>query len=154
MSPNPFRYPEECPVYQEEYRKTSYVPAVIKTSYGLQIVSPDTPYVAAIGLNKLYFIDTRFDILTAQHIKNQIERASIPVPNEYTAIDEITTKAERKNRVTGETTFVFDPIYARALFAKGINKRNPYAELPEYEPSRDSMVEYDLEKIAGGANAA
>ncbi|KAJ6003269.1 hypothetical protein N7451_005816 [Penicillium sp. IBT 35674x] len=151
---NPFRPCEGAPVYQEEYRNSSYVPTVIATSYGFQIVAPDTPYVAATGLNSLYFIDTRLDHATAQHIKNHIEKATIPIPDEYAAIDEITATAERKNCKTGETTFVFDPAYARVMFAKGINKRNPELKLPEYEPAGDWVVAYDLDEITGDGAAS
>ncbi|KAJ5796080.1 uncharacterized protein N7518_004620 [Penicillium psychrosexuale] len=133
---NPFRPCEGSPTFQEEYRG-SYVPAVINTGHGLQVVAPDTPYVAAAGKDKLYFIDTRFDAETAKHVKEQIEKATVPNPEEYIAIDEISATAEIKNSVTGETTFVFDPSYARVLFAKGINRRNPELKLPEHEPAGD-----------------
>lgn len=137
------------PTYQEQYRSSSYVPSFIKTPRGFQIIAPDTPYVAAAGRNQLYFIDTRFDDDSAQHIKNQIERASIPVPDEYFAIDEITATAEIKNFKTGETTFVFDPPYARVLFAEGMNKANPELKLPEHEPAGDWLVTYNLDEIIG-----
>ncbi|KAJ5131879.1 hypothetical protein N7448_006037 [Penicillium atrosanguineum] len=135
---NPFRPCEGSPTFQEEYRG-NYVPTVIKTGNGLQVVAPDTPYVAAAGPDKLYFIDTRFDAETAKHVKEQIERATVPKPEEYIAIDEISATAELKNSVTGETTFV-------VLFAKGINRRNPELKLPEHEPAGDWLVTYDLEK--------
>ncbi|KAJ5889314.1 ankyrin repeat-containing protein [Penicillium tannophilum] len=151
---NPFRPCEGSPTYQEEYWNSTYVPTIIETSYGFQIVAPNTPFVAATGLNSLYFIDTRLDHDTAQHIKNQIERATIPIPDEYTAIDEIAATAERKNRKTGETTFVFDPVFARVMFARGINKRNPEIKLPEYGPAGDWLVAYDLDEITGKMNAA
>ncbi|KAJ5592536.1 hypothetical protein N7537_009440 [Penicillium hordei] len=128
------------------FRPGSYVPAVIKTGHGLQVVAPDTPYVAAAGPDKLYFIDTRFDSKTAKHVKEQIEKATIPNPEEYIAIDEISATAELKNSVTGETRFVFDPTYARVLFAKGINRHNPELKLPEHEPAGDWLVTYNLEK--------
>jgi hypothetical protein len=132
------------PTFQEEYRG-SYVPKVIETEYGLQIVAPDTPYVAVAGPDKLYFIDTRLDAETAKHVKEQIEKASVPKPEEYIAIDEILATAEVKNSVTGETTFVFDPSYARVLFAKGMNRHNPELKLPEPEPAGDWLVTYDLQ---------
>ncbi|GAQ09150.1 hypothetical protein ALT_6471 [Aspergillus lentulus] len=143
---NPFRPCEGSPIFQEEYRG-SYVPKVIETGYGLQVVAPDTPYVAAAGPDKLYFIDTRFDRETAKHVKQQIEKATVPNPEEYIAIDEISATAEIKNSVTGETTFVFDPPYARVLFAKGMNRRNPELKLPEHEPAGDWLVTYDLDNI-------
>jgi hypothetical protein len=52
--------------------------------------------------------------------------------------------AEIRNAKTGETVFVFDSAYARVLFAKGINKRNPEIRLPELEPLGDWDVTYDL----------
>ncbi|OOF98423.1 hypothetical protein ASPCADRAFT_205659 [Aspergillus carbonarius ITEM 5010] len=143
---NPFRPCEGSPIFQEEYRG-SYIPNVVKTEYGLQVVAPDTPYVAAAGPNKLYFLDTRFDTQTAKHLKEQIEKATVPNPDEYIAIDEVSATAELKNAVTGETTFVFDPSYARVLFAKGINRKNPETKLPEHEPAGDWLVTYDLEDI-------
>lgn len=143
---NPFRPCEGSPTFQEEYRG-SYTPKVIETGHGLQIMAPETPYVAAAGQNKLYFIDTRFDPETARHVKEQIERATVSNPEEYISIDEISATAERKNSITGETTFVFDPPYARVLFAKGINKRNPEIKLPEHEPAGDRLVTYDLGNI-------
>ncbi|KAJ5960353.1 uncharacterized protein N7479_007503 [Penicillium vulpinum] len=133
---NPFRPCEGSPTFQEEYRG-NYVPKVIETGHGLQVAAPDTPYVAAAGPDKLYFIDTRFDIETAKHIKEQIEKATIPNPEEYVAIDEVLATAELKNSVTGETTFV-------VLFAKGMNRHNPELKLPEHEPAGDWLVTYDL----------
>ncbi|KAF7556643.1 hypothetical protein G7Z17_g1286 [Cylindrodendrum hubeiense] len=141
---NPFRPCEGSPTFQEEYRD-NYVPKVIDAWHGLQVVAPDTPYVAAAGQNHLYFIDTRFDPETAQHVKEQIERASVPGgPDEVINIDEISATAEVKNTLTGETVFVFDPPYARVLFARGINKRNPKLKLPEHEPAGDWLVTYDI----------
>ncbi|KAJ5704212.1 hypothetical protein N7493_011350 [Penicillium malachiteum] len=142
-----FEQSEGSPTYQEEYRNDSYVPNFMETPFGYQIVAPASPYVAAAGRNHLYFIDTRYDDASAQHIKNQIERASIPIPNEYTAIDEITATAEIRNGKTGETTFVFDPAYARVFFAKGINKRNPDIKLSEHESVGNWLVAYDVDKI-------
>ncbi|OJJ76900.1 hypothetical protein ASPBRDRAFT_36075 [Aspergillus brasiliensis CBS 101740] len=144
---NPFRPCCGSPTFQEEYRNSNYIPEVIETALGRQIVAPDTPYVAAAGPNALYFIDTRFDPETAQHIKLQIEKASVPQPDEYIAIDEIEVTAEVKNRTTGETTFVFDPVYVRVLFARGINRHNPDIKLPEYGPAGDWLVTYDLDDI-------
>ncbi|KAJ5924248.1 hypothetical protein N7466_008435 [Penicillium verhagenii] len=149
MQLSAFQLCESSSVYQEEYRDSSYVPDVIETAYGFQIVAPDTPYVAAAGKDQLYFIDTCFNPDTAQRIKNQIERATIPAPDEYFAIDEISATAEVRNRKTGETTFVFDPPYARVFFAEGINKRNPELKLPEREPAGDGLVAYDLKDLAG-----
>lgn len=120
---NPFRPYEGSPTYQEEYRG-SYVPKAIDTWRGPQIVAPDTSYVAAAGKNHLYFIDTRFDAETARHVKEQIERALVVKADDYIAINEFLATVEVRNSVTGETTFMFDPAYARVLFAKGINKRN------------------------------
>ncbi|KAH6999720.1 hypothetical protein EDB80DRAFT_725218 [Ilyonectria destructans] len=135
------------PTFQEEYRG-SYVPKVIETGRGLQIVAPDTPYVAVAGRDQLYFIDTRFDPETAKHVKEQIERASVAGDDEFISIDEISATAEIKNYKTGETTFVFDPLYARVLFAKGMNKHNTELKLPEHEPAGDWLVTYDLDTIS------
>ena len=146
---NPFRPCEGPPIYQEEYRG-SYVPKVIKRNWGpqkLQVVAPDTPYVAVASRNALYFLDTRFDPETAKHIKEQIENASIPNPDEYTFIDEVFATAEIKNSKTNETTFVFDPVYLRVLFARGINKHNPELKLPEHDRTGDWLITYDLDKI-------
>ncbi|KAH7165328.1 hypothetical protein EDB81DRAFT_865463 [Dactylonectria macrodidyma] len=96
----------------------------------------DTLYVAAAGTNQLYFIDTRFDPETAQHIKEHIERATVPgEPDEVISIDEISATAEVRNTLTNETVFVSDPPYARVLFVAGINRLNPKLKLPEYEPA-------------------
>ncbi|GMF69668.1 unnamed protein product [Aspergillus oryzae] len=134
------------PTFQEEYRG-SYVPKVIDTGYGLQVVAPDTPYVAAAGPNKLYFIDTQFDPETVKHVKEQIEKATVPNPEEYVAIDDVSATAELKNSVTGETTFVLDPLYARVLFARGMNRHNPELKLPDHGAVGDWLVTYDLDNI-------
>ncbi|GKT42874.1 uncharacterized protein ColSpa_03055 [Colletotrichum spaethianum] len=139
-----FRPLEGSPTFQEEYRG-NYVPEFIEAWHGPQIVAPDTPYVAAVGRNQLYFLDTRLDPETAKHIKNQIEWAGVAVgPNDVIKIDEIEVTAEVQNTVTGETLFVFDPAYVRVFFAKGINKRNPAIKLPEPEPAGDWLVTYDI----------
>lgn len=144
MSVNPFRPFEGPPIYQEEYRG-NYAPKVIeKEITGLQVVAPDTPYVAATGTHSLYFIDTRFDPKTAQHIKEQIENATMADLDERIDIDEILITASRRNPTTGKTAFVFDPVYVRVLFAKGINRCNPEIKLPEYPFAGDWVVNYDL----------
>lgn len=139
---NPLSLCEGSATFQEKYRG-SYKPDFIEGEHGHQIVAPDTPYVAAVGQNKLYFIDTRFDTETARHIKIQIERATVASSDEYIYIDEVSATAERRNSSTGETTFAFDPPYARVIFARGMNKRNPELNLPEHEPSGDWLVTYD-----------
>jgi hypothetical protein len=116
---NPFRLCEGSSTYQEEYRG-NYIPKVIEREYGLQVVAPDTPYVAAAGRNALYFLDTRFDTETAKHIKEQIEKPTVQNLEEYISIDEA---------VTGETIFVFDPPYARVLLARAMNRHNPELKL-------------------------
>ncbi|GAM34219.1 hypothetical protein TCE0_015f01655 [Talaromyces pinophilus] len=131
-----FRLSEGGPTFLEEYRG-SYVPKTIETWYGLQVIAPDTQYVARAGPNQLYFIDTRFDNETASHVKEQIEKATTPKADEYFYIDEISATVEIRNSVTNETTFVFDPPYARVMFAETINKRNPKLNLPEHEPAGD-----------------
>ncbi|KAJ5668343.1 uncharacterized protein N7477_006913 [Penicillium maclennaniae] len=141
---SPFRPCEGSPTFQEEYWG-DYVPNVIETPFGRQVVAPDTPYVAAAGPDKLYFIDTRFDTETAKHIREQIEKATVPNPDEYVAIDEVLATAELRNSIIGETTFVFDPDYARMLFAKGMNKHDPELRLPEHELNGDWLVTYDLD---------
>ncbi|KAE8378271.1 hypothetical protein BDV26DRAFT_292368 [Aspergillus bertholletiae] len=120
---NPFRPCEGSPTFQEQCRGNC-VPNVIKTTYGLQVVAPDTPYVATAGPDKLYFIDTRFDAETAAQVKEQIRKATVPNPEEYVAINEVSATAELKHSVTGETTFVFDPAYARVLFAMNQYRSN------------------------------
>ncbi|KAF6802063.1 hypothetical protein CMUS01_15462 [Colletotrichum musicola] len=149
MALNPFRPCEGSPTYQEEYRG-NYVPKFVDAWNGPQILAPDTPYVAAAGRNQLYFLDTRLDPETASHIKKQIERAKVGAPEEVISIDEIEATAEVKNTATGETVFVFDPVYARVLFAKGINKRNPEIKLPEYELAGDWLVTHDVDASLAG----
>lgn len=139
-----FRLSEGEPTFLEEYRG-SYVPKTIETWYGLQVIAPDTPYVATAGPNQLYFIDTRFDSETASHVKEQIEKATTPKEDGYYfSIDGISATVEIKNSETNETTFVFDPPYARVIFAQAINGRNPELKLPEHEPAGDWLVTYDL----------
>ena len=150
MALNPFQPYGGSSTLQEEYRG-DYRPDFIETDFGRQIVAPDTPYVAAAGRNTLYFIDTRFDIEIARHVKKQLERAFIPKGEEYISIDEISATAEIRNLKTEETIFVFDPVYARVLFAKGINKRNPELGLPEYKIGGEWVVTYDLESISKGS---
>ncbi|KAH0430582.1 hypothetical protein CcaCcLH18_07741 [Colletotrichum camelliae] len=141
---NPFRPCEGPPIFQEEYRKSDFKPTFVDAWHGPQIVAPDTPYVAAVSKNTLYFIDTHFDPDTAKHIKAQIEWASVLVgAADVIKIDEIEVTAEVKDTATGETRFVFDPAYARVLFARGINRRNPALRLPEHERAGEWLVTYD-----------
>jgi len=110
-------------------------------------VAPDTPYVAAASANELYFIDTRLDNTTASRMKQNLESAALPRPEEYIFIDPIMVTAERRNHVTGETTFVFDPTYAKVLFGRAMKRRNPKLELPEYKPPGVALVAYDLDSL-------
>ncbi|GFP60642.1 hypothetical protein TASIC1_0037000100 [Trichoderma asperellum] len=117
---------------------------MIDSEFGRYVVAPDTPYVAASGRNSLYFIDTRHDAETAQHIKDQIERSARPHAGEIIHIDEVAATAECRDIATGNTTFVFDPPYARVIFAAGINRHNPDLKLPEHEPAGFWEVNYDV----------
>ena len=121
MSLNPLR-PFESP---RTFKKAFTYHKVLETGFGLQVVAPDTPYVAVAGLNKLYFIDTLFDPESAQHVKEKIENAAIPMSDTHIFIDEIVATAKVNNVVTGETRFVFDPTYARVLFGRVMNRRKP-----------------------------
>lgn len=114
------------------------------TSQNPLIQDMASPYVAAAGRNMLYFIDIRFDMETARHIKDQIERATVTRMDEYISIDEILATAKVVNAKTGMTTFVFDPPYARVLFARGINRQNPELKLPEHEIAGPWLISYDL----------
>lgn len=68
-------------------------------------------------------------------------------PSQYTFVDEVSATAGIKNSATNETTFVFDPLYARVLFARGMNMQNSELKLPEHERTGDWLVTYDLNKI-------
>ncbi|KAK2046788.1 hypothetical protein LZ31DRAFT_612713 [Colletotrichum somersetense] len=145
---NPFRPCEGSPTFQEEYR-TTYQSRFIDSWSSPQIVAPDTPYVDAVGRNRLYFLNTRFDPETSKHIKEQIERATIVGPCDVIKIDETTATAEVRNVQTNETLFVFDTPYARVRFAKGINRRSAALKFPEHEPSGDWLVTYDVSHSNG-----
>ena len=121
-----------------------YIPQVVEAWHGLQIIAPPTPYVAAAGKKKLYYIDIRYDPKIAQHLKSQIEPAFVSRPDEYISIDESTATAEVKNSISGEIVFTFDPPYARVLFARGMNRHKPDLNLPEYGLAGDWVVTYDL----------
>ncbi|KAG9257631.1 uncharacterized protein F5Z01DRAFT_646558 [Emericellopsis atlantica] len=142
MVPNPFQACEGAATFQEEYRG-SFRPDFVQTSIGHQIVAPDSPYVAVAGQKQLYFLDTRHHPDTAAHIKNQIEKASVTKDDELIFIDEIEVTAEVRNGITGETTFVFDPPYARVIFAATFNRANPDLKLPVHGPPGDWRVEYE-----------
>ncbi|CAK7207246.1 hypothetical protein SEUCBS139899_010056 [Sporothrix eucalyptigena] len=140
---HPFRPCEGPPVYQKEYYLSSgYVPQFVDTPLGPQIVAPDTPYVAAGGRNKLFFIDTRFDAETARHIKKQVEMVAVPGQDLYLYVDDLTATAEVRNRAKSETVFHFDPVFARVFFAGMMNRGNVLLHLPEYGPAGDWLVKY------------
>lgn len=124
------------------------MPTFVETELGPQIVTPDTPYVAAAGRSRLYFIDTRFDAATAQHVKEQIELATVGEKDSCIYIDDITATAESRNKATGETV-AFDPVFARIFFARIMNKNNPSLSLPEPErgPVGDWLVTYNAEGV-------
>ncbi|CAK7216015.1 hypothetical protein SBRCBS47491_002687 [Sporothrix bragantina] len=132
--------------YQEEYRG-SYVPKTFNSWRGVQVIAPDTPYVAAAGLDKLYFIDTKYDNETAAHIKEQIQWAMLPNPDEVISIDEEKATAAIKKASTKEVVFEFDPIYARVFFARFMNRQNPSLKLPEHEEGGDWLVTYNVGNI-------
>ncbi|KAK3180180.1 hypothetical protein K4F52_008482 [Lecanicillium sp. MT-2017a] len=131
-------------MFEEKYRG-DYKPDVIQGELGLQIVAPDSPYVAAAGSNKLYFVDTRHTREDAAHIKEQIEQASVPRPNNRIEVDEHTGLVQNIDAATGEVLFTFDPAYARILFAHLLNDANPEFEVPVHEPAGDQLVTYDIE---------
>lgn len=123
-APKPIPAVKGGPTFREEYRG-SYVPKTIEICYGLQVIALDTLYVARAGPNQLYFIDTRFNNGTASYVKEQIEKVMTLKAGGYFSIDEILATVEIKNSETNEMIFVFDPPYARVIFAREINNRNP-----------------------------
>ncbi|CAK7202857.1 hypothetical protein SEUCBS139899_005584 [Sporothrix eucalyptigena] len=154
-----FRACEGPAIFLEKYRPPNYVPSFVDTELGLQIVAPDTPYVARAGRSNLYFIDTRYDEKTAQHIKEQIELALVPDADTHTYIDDITATAYKRNGDTNKVLVQFDPVYARIFFAPTMNKHNPMLKLPEGGPDDGHFVRYNqngipktMEEIEAEAN--
>lgn len=124
--------------------RNGYVPKVIEINGRLQIVSPDTPYVAAAGRDRLYFIDTRHEPDSAAHIKQQIEWASVALKSTYIKVDELEINAEVREEGTNEVLFTFDPEYVKVMFAPRINRRNPDIKLPELTDEGEHIVTYDI----------
>ncbi|KAJ5356474.1 hypothetical protein N7517_011083 [Penicillium concentricum] len=123
---------EGSPTFQEEYGG-SYIPKVIKTEFGLQVVAPDTPYVAVAGPDKLLFIDNWFEIETAKRMKEHIEKATVPNPDEYIAIDEVLATAE--------------DVVCKGDEQAQPGRRNLDLKLPEFESAGEWLVTYDLDNI-------
>ena len=94
-----FRSCKGSPSFIEKHSQNNYIPKVYNAWYGPQVVAPDSPYVAVAGVDKLYFIDTGFDSGTAEHIKNQIESATMPGQT-YVFIDHIAATAELRDSIT------------------------------------------------------
>ena len=134
-------------IYDERYHQKDYVPDVVDWYGGKRIVAPDTPYIAAVSPNQLYFIDKKFDHASAAVIKEQLERLNGIEPHEFSYIDEIDATAEIKNSKTKETVFKFNPAYARVFFAEIINRKNATLDLPLHEPAGAWLVTY---KVGGG----
>ncbi|CZT21384.1 uncharacterized protein RCC_07247 [Ramularia collo-cygni] len=118
---------------------------------GNRVMSPDTPYAAACAQNAIYFIDQRYDVESALHIKEQLENL-IADKNGHWFIDEIDATAERRD-ADGKTIFKFNPAYARVFFAESMNSRNPSLNLPVHEPAGDWMVVYDTKNAQVGGKA-
>jgi hypothetical protein len=129
------------PTFHDTYRSPDFTPKFRQTDMGPRIVSPDTPYVAAAGRHHLYYIDMRFSPEDAAHIKAQVEHAWTMKGDEHHFVDEIEATAEKRN-AAGEVVFVFDPPYARVLFADFINRHNPDIKLPEHGPAGERLVSY------------
>lgn len=130
-------------MYEEQYRG-DYKPEVVNGELGPQIVAPDTPYVAAAGSRKLYFIDTRRTAEDAAYIKEQIEQAFVPKPNRRIDVDAETGLVHNIDS-TGKVLFTFDPAYARVFFANLLNDLDPDRHVPVPDPAGDQLVTYDLE---------
>jgi len=109
------------------------------------------PDAAASARNAIYFIDQRFDIDSAKHIKEQLENL-VANENGYWYIDEVAITAERRDPA-GITLFTFNPAYARVFFAESMNSRNPSLNLPVHEPAGEWLVVYDIAKAEVGGKA-
>ncbi|KAJ3495020.1 hypothetical protein NLG97_g3693 [Lecanicillium saksenae] len=87
------------------------------------------------------------DVVAAVHAVTAVTAAISYKPStsgEIIHIDEVAATAKCWNIATGNTTFVFDPPYARVIFAAGINRHNPDLKLPEHEPAGFWEVSYDV----------
>ncbi|KAJ3494501.1 hypothetical protein NLG97_g4038 [Lecanicillium saksenae] len=126
----------------EEHHRSDFQPRFVNTLRGLEMVAPESSFVARSGPSKVSFIDPRYDEVTARTIKEQIERAKVQNPGEYIHIDGRTATAEVRDATTGETVFTFNPAHARLFFAREMNKRNPELQLPERATSGDWEVAY------------
>ncbi|KAJ6780615.1 hypothetical protein PWT90_03499 [Aphanocladium album] len=134
--------PTAALVASQEVQRRDFQPQFINTPRGLQMMSPESSFIAHSGPNKVSFIDPRYDEATSRSIKEQIERANVQNPGEYIHIDERAATAEVRDGATGETVFTFNPAHARLFFAREMNKRNPDLQLPERPTSGDWEVAY------------
>lgn len=89
---------------------------------------------AACAQNAIYFIDLRYDIESARHIKQQLERLVSDDPKGHYYIDEVDAIAERRD-ADGKTVFAWNPAYARVLFAESLNEKDPDLKLPVHDPA-------------------
>ncbi|KAL2211170.1 hypothetical protein CC79DRAFT_1366540 [Sarocladium strictum] len=130
------------PAFHATYRSPDFTPEFRQWNKRPRIVAPDTPYVAAAGRHHLYYIDMGFSPEDAAHIKAQVEHTWLMEGDEHIFVDEVEATAEKLN-AAGESIFVFDPPYARVLFANFINRRNPGINLPEHAPAGEWLVSYE-----------
>jgi len=142
-------YPKLCygsspGTYDDRFYQKDYRPEVVNWYGGKRILAPDTPYVAAVKSNQLYFIDKKFSPASAAYIKEQLEHTNPIEPHEYFYIDEVDATAEVRDSRTHETKFKFNPAYARVLYADRINRMNPTLDLPVHEPAGEWLVTYEI----------
>lgn len=112
---------------------------------------PCHPDAAACARNAIYFIDQRYDLQSALHIKSQLENI-VAQENGHYYIDEIDATAERRD-INNHTVFKWNPAYARVFFAESMNRRNPGLKLPVHEAAGDWLVVYDLRGVEIGGKA-
>lgn len=92
----------------EEQYQANYKPQVTEDILGPQIVAPATPYVAAEGRNKLYFIDTRHQRRRISHQGADWASLCASESNTKIKVDESTVVVHNINFITGEVLFIFD----------------------------------------------
>jgi hypothetical protein len=143
-----------CPV--RAYAKSSaeipdaveYSPTFSVDKRGPLLDKPDSPYVARIARNRLYFLSTTLDEDVAREKKSHLDMMYAE-PEWRLDLDHTTFTAQWIIPATKEVVYTFDKDYAKIFWARSFNSLAGEEIVKEHPSGDHRTVKYDLKAIAG-----
>lgn len=125
-----------------------YSPTISVDKYGPLLDKPDSPYVARIARNKLYFLSKTLDEQVAKEKKSHLDMMCSE-PEWRLDLDHTTFTAQWIIPATKEVVYTFDKDYAKIFYGHLFNSIAGEEIVKEHPSGDHRTVKYDLKAMMG-----